>query len=201
MRVRDGYGNENENGNENASRFRRRPTVVELGSGVGLASLAVALSGCRVLGTDGALSSVGLLNENFERYGDEFIQRDDKPKGLLLEWGDGKAVRELMEKELEGCPPDVVMASDVVYAHSAREELDETIRELCPAGHLDGRVVIAHRWRVDPKGEEAFFKGFEDEFVVEEVPVEFLPPDPYYRTRSLMDLKLPVSIFEMRRKW
>jgi len=175
-------------------------TVVELGSGVGLASMAAAFLGCRVFGTDGALSSVELLNENFGRYDGEFNE-GAKPKGLLLKWGDSEAVRELIERDLEGCFPDVVMASDVVYAHSAREELTKTIRELCPEGHLDGRVVVAHRWRVDPKGEEAFFKGFEDEFEVEEVPVELLPPDPYYRTRSLIDFKLPVSIFEMRRKW
>ena len=77
------------------------------------------------------------------------------------------------------------MASDVVYAHSAREELSQTIRRLCPNHHINGRVVIAHRWRANPDDEELFFKSFRDEFDIEEVSLDYFPPDKYYRTKSV----------------
>lgn len=172
-------------------------TIVELGSGIGLASLSAALLGCRVYATDGSPSSVRLLNENFERYADDI---DIAPHASMLEWGDVPAVDSLLHNQLLGQYPDIVMASDVVYAHSAREELSQTVRQLCPRGHIHGRVLIAHRWRADPVSEESFFKLFDDEFDREEVGLEFFPEEGYYRTRSMIDMKYPVSIFEMRRK-
>ncbi|KAL9191240.1 hypothetical protein ACHAXT_000946 [Thalassiosira profunda] len=178
----------------NPGRLQVQPsTVVELGSGVGLASLAAAFLGCRVYATDGSPSSIRLLQENFERYATDCPVL---PRASMLEWGDEKAAESLLQKE----PPDVIMASDVVYAHSAREELSKTIRHLCPRGHLHGRVIIAHRWRSDTADEESFFKSFDKDFEREEVGMEFLPEDAYYRTRSMIDMKLPVSIFEMKRK-
>ena len=180
------------------ARLQPQPsTIVELGSGVGLSSLAAALLGCRVYATDGSLSSVRLLNENFHRYDDSC---PIAPHASMLEWGDGSAVDSLLRNQLFETFPDVVMASDVVYAHSAREELSRTIRQLCPRGHIHGKVLVAHRWRADPVSEESFFQSFDADFDREEVGLEFLPEDRYYRTRSLMDMKYPVSIFEMRRK-
>jgi len=173
------------------------PTVVELGSGVGLASLAAAFAGCRVHATDGSPSSIRLLEENFGRYADDC---PFPPTASMMEWGDGDAADWLMNDILRGRPPDVVMASDVVYAHSAREELSRTVRRLCPVGHVGGRVLIAHRWRADPVDEESFFRSFDDEFDRGEVGLEFFPEGSYYRTRSMIDMKYPVSIFEMRRK-
>ncbi|KAL7547722.1 hypothetical protein ACHAWF_010997 [Thalassiosira exigua] len=177
----------------------RPSTVVELGSGVGLASLAAAFLGCRVVATDGSPSSVRLLEENFARHAADCPVA---PIASLLEWGDDGAVDALVREALSGRPPDVVMASDVVYAHSAREELARTIRRLCPPGYVEGRVVIAHRWRADPADEESFFQFFDDEFHRKEVGPEFFPEtdDGYYRRRSLIDMRYPVSIFEMRRK-
>jgi len=171
--------------------------VVELGSGVGLASVAAALLGCRVFATDGMPSSIRLLQENFERYASDIPVT---PHASMLEWGDDHAVDSLLQNQLLGKLPDIVMASDVVYAHSAREELAQTVRRLCPQGHTDGRVLIAHRWRANPVDEESFFQLFDDEFHREEVGLEFFPEDSYYRTRSMMDMKYPISIFEMRRK-
>jgi methylase of polypeptide subunit release factors len=52
---------------ENARLQPQPSTVVELGSGVGLASLAAAFLGCRVFATDGAPSSIRLMKENFEK--------------------------------------------------------------------------------------------------------------------------------------
>lgn len=184
-----------------SSRLQMQPsTVVELGSGVGLASVTAALLGCRVYATDGSHSSIRLLEENFERYSSDFPSVT--PHASMLEWGDSNAVHALIEDQLLGQLPDVVMASDVVYAHSAREELLQTVKQLCPKGHVHGRVLIAHRWRADAIDEESFFKLFDNEFDREEVGLEFLPEgdDGYYRTRSMIDMRYPISIFEMRRK-
>ena len=171
-------------------------TVVELGSGVGLVSLAAALLGCNVIATDGSPSSIRLLEENFKRYTDEFSVM---PRASLLAWGDWDATDRLIQQELFGNYPDLVVASDVIYAHSAKTELADTIKHLCPHGHT-GSILIAHRWRTDIKEETKFFESFESEFVSEEVGPEWLPEDSYYRTKSLIDFKYPVSIFHMRRK-
>ena len=172
-------------------------TVVELGSGIGLASLAAAFLGCRVYATDGSPSSIRLLQGNFERYANDC---PIAPHASMLEWGDANAADAIIHNHLQKLP-DIVMASDVVYAHSAREELSQTVRQLCPRGHINGRVLVAHRWRANPVDEEAFFQSFDDEFDREEVGIEYFPNDEYYRTRSFIDMKYPISIFEMRRKW
>ena len=175
-------------------------TVVELGSGVGLPSLAAALLGCRVYATDGSPSSIRLLHENFHRHAHEY-PNDFQPQASLLDWGDVDAVNSFICNELEGRLPDVVMASDVVYVHSAREELARTIRQLCPRGHTSGRILLAHMWRANPAEEEAFFRSFDEEFVRNEAGVEFMPDDTYYRVRNARNMKLPVTIFELRRKF
>eukprot|EP00571_Detonula_confervacea_P006173 CAMPEP_0172316122 /NCGR_PEP_ID=MMETSP1058-20130122/27348_1 /TAXON_ID=83371 /ORGANISM="Detonula confervacea, Strain CCMP 353" /LENGTH=298 /DNA_ID=CAMNT_0013030375 /DNA_START=63 /DNA_END=959 /DNA_ORIENTATION=- len=188
---------EDASSNTNARLQPQPSTVVELGSGVGLTSLAAALLGCRVYATDGSPSSTRLREENFERYASDCPVA---PHASMLEWGDAAAVDSLIHNQLLGQLPDVVMASDVVYAHSAREELSRTVRQLCPKGHIHGRVLIGHRWRANPVDEESFFKSFDDDFDREEVGLKFFPEDDYYRTRSMIDMKYPMSIFEMRRK-
>eukprot|EP00986_Skeletonema_menzelii_P016200 scaffold13914_cov147-Skeletonema_menzelii.AAC.1 len=184
---------------EDDSNARVQPqpaTVVELGSGVGLASLAAAFLGCRVFATDGSPSSIRVMAENFDQYASDI---PIPPRALRLDWGDMDEAESLIQSEL-CCLPDVIMASDVVYSYSAREELSQTIRRLCPLGHSSGRIVIAHRWRTDPADEESFFKSFDNDFDREEVGLEFLPDDGYHRTRNMMDMRYPISIFEMRRK-
>ncbi|KAL7497782.1 hypothetical protein ACHAWT_010199 [Skeletonema menzelii] len=164
MRIHEDDGN---------ARVQPQPaTVVELGSGVGLASLAAAFLGCRVFATDGSPSSIRVMAENFDQYASDI---PIPPRALRLDWGD-------MDEA------------------DAREELSQTIRRLCPLGHSSGRIVIAHRWRTDPADEESFFKSFDNDFDREEVGLEFLPDDGYHRTRNMMDMRYPISIFEMRRK-
>lgn len=188
MRIHEDDGN---------ARVQPQPaTVVELGSGVGLASLAAAFLGCRVFATDGSPSSIRVMAENFDQYASDI---PIPPRALRLDWGDMDEAESLIQSEL-CCLPDVIMASDVVYSYSAREELSQTIRRLCPLGHSSGRIVIAHRWRTDPADEESFFKSFDNDFDREEVGLEFLPDDGYHRTRNMMDMRYPISIFEMRRK-
>ena len=185
-----------EDGDDNARLQPQPSTVVELGSGVGLASLAAAFLGCRVFATDGSPSSIRLMDENFEKYASDI---PIPPRAIRLDWGDMDEVESIIQSDLS-CLPDVIMASDVVYSYSAREELSQTIRRLCPLGHSSGRVVIAHRWRADPADEESFFESFDNDFDREEVGLEFLPDDGYHRTRNMMDMRYPISIFEMRRK-
>ncbi len=188
MRIHEDDGN---------ARIQPQPsTIIELGSGVGLASLAAALLGCRVFATDGSPSSIRLMEENFDKYASDIAI---PPRALRLDWGDMDEADSLIQSEM-CCLPDVIIASDVVYSYSARGELSETIRRLCPPGHASGRVVIAHRWRTDPADEESFFKSFDNDFDREEVGLEFLPDDGYHRTRNMMDMRYPISIFEMRRK-
>jgi len=121
----------------------------------------------------------------------------------MLEWGDDTAIDSLLHNQhlLCGKYPDLIMASDVVYAHSAQRELFHTISRLCPPQHKHGRVVIAHRWRANLKEEESFFEMFDNGgFVREEVGLEYYTRDnSVYRKRSMMDMKYPVSLFEMRR--
>lgn len=145
--------------------------------------------------TDCSPSSIRLMDENFQKYASDY---PIPPRALLLDWGDIGAAESLIQSEL-CCLPDVIMASDVVYSYSAREELAQTIRHLCPPSHT-GTVVIAHRWRTDPADEESFFESFDNDFDREEVGLEFLPDDGYHRTRNMMDMRYPISIFEMRRK-
>ena len=188
MRIHEDDGN---------ARLQPQPsTIVELGSGVGLASLAAAFIGCRVFATDGAPSSIRLMDENFQKYSSNFSVH---PRAIRLDWGDVDATESLIQSELCSLP-DIIMASDVVYSYSAREELAKTIRQLCPPNHTSGRVVIAHRWRTDPEDEEAFFKSFDNDFDRVEVGLEFLPDDGYHRKRSMMDMRYPISIFELKRK-
>ena len=172
-------------------------TVVELGSGIGLVSLAAALLGCEVVATDGSPSSIRLLKENFENYSNEF---EVMPKAAILDWGDLNAAENLVRYDLNGRYPDVILASDVIYAHSAKTELFDTIKYLCPQGHK-GSVLIAHRWRTEPEEEMGFFERFDNEFDREEVGPEWFPQDNYYRTKSMIDFKYPVSIYQMKRKW
>jgi predicted nicotinamide N-methyase len=180
-----------------STNYAKKPSiVVELGSGIGLVSLAAALLGCQVCATDGSPSSIRLLEENFARYSNKFSVM---PKASLLDWGNLSAANCLIQHELCGQYPDVIIASDVVYAHSAKFELKETIKHLCPKGH-NGKAVIAHRWRAEPVEEMRFFESFDDEFDREEVGLEWFPDDNYYRTKSMIDFKYPVSIFQMSRK-
>lgn len=166
-------------------------SIVELGSGIGLASLAAAFLGCKVIATDGSLSSIRLLNENFQKYSSECIYQ---PQATFLEWGNDMKVDSLINDQLLGRLPDIVMASDVVYAHSARQELSQTIRRLCPRHHVNGRVVIAHRWRANPDDEELFFKSFKDDFDIEEVSLDYFPPDTYYRTKSVSSIEYSLAL-------
>jgi len=182
------------------SRTALTPLIQELGAGIGLASIAAARLGCRVFATDGSPTSVGLLEDNFRTNlpdeGGDGGPTTIRPRASMLEWGDLDSADGLVRKDILSLP-DVIMASDVVYLRSARRELADTIRRLCPDGHLRGRVVVAHRWRTDTMtdtaDEASFFEEFDGEFDREEVAAELLPEG--YNTRAG-----DVSVFVMKRK-
>mmetsp|Transcript_11013 Transcript_11013/g.23902 ORF Transcript_11013/g.23902 Transcript_11013/m.23902 type:complete len:236 (+) Transcript_11013:515-1222(+) len=198
-----GSGGDSTSSTSSSGRVQVQPsTVVELGAGIGLASIAAARLGCRVFATDGSPTSVRLLKDNFRvNLPDDCGPTTIKPLASMLEWGDLDGADGLVDQI--SSLPDVIMASDVVYLRSAQRDLAETIRRLCPDGHLHGRVVVAHRWRADSMtdttaDEAAFFEGFDGEFDTEEVAGELLPEG--YNMRSRVGTKLPVSVFVMRRK-
>lgn len=173
-------------------------TVIELGAGLGLGSIAAALTGARVIATDlftTASEQVGedrrvdpldLLNANLAAYSHRFKHQ---PTRANLTWGDDAAAAALPT-------PDFVIASDVVYPDSAREPLRATIEALCPAG--SGAVVLmAHRWRLPPGEDEDFFASFDGLFERSDVPDTMLPPE--YRNRDSTG-RLPIALMRWTRR-
>jgi predicted nicotinamide N-methyase len=97
--------------------------VVELGCGLGLASLGAALAGARVLATDWSAEALTLLEDNAAANGlDLETRRVDwtAPEGLLAR-----------------APFDLVLAADVLYERRAVEPL----AALLP--RLGGEVLLA----------------------------------------------------------
>jgi len=173
-------------------------TVIELGAGLGLGSIAAARAGARVIATD-LFTTVSeqygenrladpllLLRANLEAHASLYKHQ---PTTASLEWGDVAAAAALPT-------PDLIVASDVVYPDSAREPLRATIEALCPAGS-DAVVLIAHRWRLPPGEDEAYFASFDALYERSEVPAALLPPG--YRDRGA-DGRLPISLLRMTRR-
>lgn len=104
--------------------------VLELGCGLALPSLAAARGGARVLATDSAPEAAAYASTNARR------------NALRLEvaccdWADPAAVT-------AGAPWDLVLAADVLYAHSGLDALAALLPRLVDAG---GEVWIADEGR------------------------------------------------------
>ena len=106
-----------------ATRSLKGASVLELGCGLGLPSLAAALAGGRVLATDWSPAAIELLATNAERNGATL-------DSAVLSWTAPEAV-------LERAPFDLVLASDVLYE---RRNLP-VLAELLP--RLGGEVLLA----------------------------------------------------------
>jgi predicted nicotinamide N-methyase len=163
--------------------------VLELGAGIGVAGLAAAALGARVLLTDleGALPLLKLnaaANAPLCRW---------RPEVAALEWGCGDAawraalqvVEEAAAVEAAGVeeeavpappptPPWLVLASDVVYEPLAYEPLLHTLRQLGAAG-VATRTLMAHRSRHPDEG--AFFTSAARHFAITQLrgPHPFVP--------------------------
>ena len=156
--------------------------VVELGSGVGVAGLAAAALGARVLLTDLPEAITTLKINAAANAG----RCEHRPAVGSLEWGGGdEALREVLATAsagwesatgtepgnegadggiaIEASPPWLVMCSDVVYEPSAYTPLLETMRRLSALG-LASRTLMAHRSR--HPDEHLFFTAAHESFTI-----------------------------------
>ena len=134
----------------------QRQRVIELGSGVGVAGLAAAALGARVLLTD-LDEALDLLRLNAKANAHHCLHQ---PAVAALEWGvaDDELLAALA-KQPHGEPPDceqggeegeepssILLASDIVYEPLAYEPLLDTMRRLAALG-VATRMIMAHRSR------------------------------------------------------
>jgi len=126
-----------------AGRALRGARTLELGCGLGLASIAAALAGGRVLATDWSPESVEITAENAERNGAPL-------ETLLCSWTEPAPL-------LARAPWDLVLASDVLYEARNVDVLLELLPRLGPEVWLadPGRPPAArfleeaaHRWTI-----------------------------------------------------
>jgi predicted nicotinamide N-methyase len=99
--------------------------VAELGSGLGLPSLAAAIGGARVVATDWSPDAIALLRRNAHRNGAEL-------ELLVCSWDDASPL-------VERGPFDLVLAADVLYE---RRNVDQLLA-LLPCLVADGEVLLA----------------------------------------------------------
>ena len=111
-------------------------TVIELGCGVGLPSIAALLAGARVLATDWYEPALDYAARNAER-----SCPDRQLDTLLVDWADPPAA-------LVGAAPfDLVIGADVLYERRNGQALAKLLPRLVAP---DGEVLIA-----DPRRPEA----------------------------------------------
>ena len=138
--------------------------ILELGSGVGVAGLAAAAVGWRVLLTD-LPDALPLMRVNVAANAHRFTH---VPTVAALEWGcDEASLRSVLRDgddassrpSLNGSM--LVLCSDVVYEPTAYEPLVCTLRQLAEAG-VATRTLMAHRSR--HPDEHLFFESASREF-------------------------------------
>ena len=169
-------------------------TVVELGAGIGICSVAAALMGAKVVATDASTTSLRLIRKNVQRYENEF---QHPVEVLPLLWGDVPVIKQFPK-------PDIVLASDVVYHNSNRGSLRTTIDLFYEPNYgydahtFSTEAILAHTWRTSPEVDEAYFSTYEDicGFQRMEVPGSLLPNE--YQQKDSFG-RFPVSIFRMRK--
>ena len=147
-------------------------SIIELGCGPGLVSIAASMLGARaVLCTDGDPASVALAEHNCEQ---NLFERACEVSCLRLRWGDAEDIDRVLSRPLFSSG-NLVLASDVVappYVHSY-EHLVSTMLKLC-AG-LEGRVLMAYQRR--HHSDDLFWRRFRRVFAVEVIPRESLHKD------------------------
>ena len=142
-----------------AQRYVADATVLELGAGVGLLSIAAALLGAtRVTLTDGDPAVCAAAQANVDLNGVA-----DTVRVARLIWGDDdhlSRVVALPSGEGEGEPcAQTVLASDVLYDGDHKEPLERTMRALIRHG---GCRHVLFAWRDRGFEEEAFLARLSD---------------------------------------
>jgi len=161
-------------------------TVFELGSGLGICSIAASLLGPRrVIATDGSGTALALLQRNVEKYNAKDDSTNNNENILQvhsLEWG-MSTLTEDVRKSMDQEYPDIVLASDVVYPRSDRLAFKRTLQELCGP---DTTFLLGHSWRVEPEEDIKFFDSIG------------IPYSPNLRSSS-GGVRSAISILEFRR--
>ena len=169
-----------EHADDDARAWWRGKTVVELGAGLGTASLVAAALGARALATDGDETVCAMCSRNArinadavldtargrERFANcESILNDDRidarvPECRRLFWGDendARAAKAWIRARTndETDTPDAVLLADVVYGENERIWVDlvKTIRSLARA---DTVVIMSHARRGSGRGCKVF---------------------------------------------
>lgn len=171
-----------ERADDDARAWWRGKTVVELGAGLGTASLVAAALGARALATDGDETVCAMCSRNArinadavldtargrrERSDCESILDDDDdarvPECRRLFWGDDGDARAAKawiraRTNYKTDTPDAILLADVVYGEYERiwSDLVKTIRSLA---RLDTVVIMSHARRGSGRGCKVF-RGF-----------------------------------------
>ena len=102
--------------------WERNSSVIELGAGLGLVSIAAARCGMDVLATDGDAAVLPSLERN---------ALDESVRVAHLDWDDDESLK----TAVPSCsrPPDVILASDVIFlgSHHAWRSLIRVVSSLC----------------------------------------------------------------------
>uniref|UniRef100_A0A7S2W8K5 Calmodulin-lysine N-methyltransferase n=1 Tax=Rhizochromulina marina TaxID=1034831 RepID=A0A7S2W8K5_9STRA len=183
-------------------------TVIELGAGSALTSMAAARLGARtVVATDGDRTSVDLAHQNFEANGfgcpvDEQatpVAAATAP-GLSADrllWGSGPHNQQLRDRFAGGSGFDVVLAGDVLYKQDLPALFFESVKELIAA---DGIALLCHIPRAGVSQELVVARAEEAGLAVVRLPLEVdfalgLESDQFSRDEllaaCLYSIKLP----------
>lgn len=144
----------------------RGKRVLELGSGTGLVGIAAARAGAlRVLLTDNhnldALCTNVDANTHRSADSDGAAEDDaaacdavhsavgDAARVAPLDWhaSDAAALDALRAAHFGGCDPDVIIASDVMYARESSMAFVALLERLVPPGAVDVTVLLAYKHR------------------------------------------------------
>ena len=136
-REREGERQKDEKGD--AAFSWRGASVLELGSGPGLAGIAVAaLAGSRVLLTDLEGPALTLARRNVEENAAEIEKGGGSVAVAALPWGERGGAQRAAEAVSDtwcfASPPTAVVAADVIYDGALFAPLLETLEELAFAG-------------------------------------------------------------------
>ncbi len=133
--------------------------AVELGCGAGLVSLAMAACGRhihRVIATDGDAAVLERVTQPNFKANEAAVPPSVDLRLSLLNWGDVKAAQQLVEQQLGGQRPQLIVGADVMYDREKHAALAQTIIALArpPVNGGNGEssaalpaTVGAQEWR------------------------------------------------------